>query len=609
MKNKLIDINSKPNWLFLALIVLVFPFVYYQLFSAGFIAWDDPEYVINNKDVHQFAVKQFFTQFYIGNYHPLTMLSYALDWKIFGKWAPGYHIENMLWHLLNTILVFYVGKKLQLKSLQAFLLATVFAFHPLQLESVAWIAERKNLLYAFFFLTCIFFYIEYKNTQRIKFLFIVYVSFLCSLLSKPSAVVLPLVLMLIDLFIYKEAFKQSYKRYVLFLLLSIALGVLTLFAQEEAKFLMNTHNYPLLNKIGIFGYGFFHYISKFFVPVNLSAFYSYPDNLTSVTITGFITLMIFGFLLYMLIKQKRYAVVFGLLFFVVNIILVLQVVPFGDAITADRYMYLPIIGLTLCVIYLFDKLSLNKLLVFSIALVLSIASFARSTLWKDSLPLFLNVLKTNPTSFIANNSLGVEYMERNDFAKSYQFLNKTVKLYPAYYKGYYNRGLLNGKTQNYDKAISDFSKAIQYKNYYKAYVGRANVYYILKDYPKAIADAKTVLKTDPNNLKAKIVLANSYDDLNQLDKAMNYYNQVMVLSQEDPNVYLRRAILFGKLSQFDRCLLDLNTCTDLNPKYAEAYYWKGVAKVNLKQDPCADLRKAVELGFLAAQQPLATYCK
>lgn len=609
MKNKLIDINSKPNWLFLALIVLVFPFVYYQLFSAGFIAWDDPEYVINNKDVHQFSVKQFFTQFYIGNYHPITMLSYAVDWKIFGKWAPGYHIENILWHLLNTILVFYVGKKLQLKSLQAFLLASVFAFHPLQMESVAWIAERKNLLYAFFFLVSILFYINYKQQQKLNFLIIVYVSFLCSLLSKPSAVVLPLVLMLIDVFIYKEAFKQNYKRYVLFLMFSLVLGVLTLFAQEEAKFLMNTHNYPLLNKIGIFGYGFFHYISKFFVPVHLSAFYSYPDNLTSVTIIGFVTLIVFSSLLYVLIKQKRYAVLFGLLFFVTNIILVLQVVPFGDAITADRYMYLPIIGLTLCLIYLFDKLSLNKLFVFGIALVLSIASFARSALWKDSLPLFLNVLKTNPTSFIANNSLGVEYMERNDFARSYQFLNKTVELYPTYYKGYYNRGLLNGKTQNYDKAISDFSKAIQYKNYYKAYVGRANVYYILKDYPKAIADAEEVLKTDANNLKAIVVLANCYDDLNQLDKAMNYYNQAMALSQEDPNVYLRRAILFGKLSQFDRCLLDLNTCTDLNPKYAEAYYWKGVAKVNLKQDPCVDLRKAVEFGFMAAQQPLANYCR
>ena len=162
MKENSANINLKPTWLFLALIVLLFPLVYFHLFSAGFIAWDDPEYVLNNKDVHLFLVKNFFTQFYIGNYHPLTMLSYALDWKLFGKAAQGYHIENVLWHLLNTILVFYLGKKLQLKPVQAFLLAIVFAFHPLQIESVAWVGERKNLLYAFFFLVSILFYIDYN---------------------------------------------------------------------------------------------------------------------------------------------------------------------------------------------------------------------------------------------------------------------------------------------------------------------------------------------------------------------------------------------------------------------------------------------------------------
>lgn len=609
MKNNSLDINSKPNWFFLAVIVLAFPLVYFHLFFAGFIAWDDPEYVLNNRDVHAFSVKLLFTKYYVGNYHPITMLNYALDWKLFGKWAVGYHIESIVWHLLNTVLVFFLGKKLKLKSLQSFLLAIVFAFHPLQLESMAWVAERKNVLYAFFFLGSLLYYFEYKEKQNSKYLIYVYVGFILSLLSKPAAVVLPLVLMLIDQFIYKENFKQYYKRYILFLLLSVALGVVTVFAQEEAKFLLNTHNYPVISKIGIFGYGLFHYVSKFLVPVNLSAFYSYPDNLTSITAIGFITLLVFVGLLYILIQKKQYHVLFGMLFFLINLILVLQVMPFGDAITADRYMYLPIIGLTFCLIILLNKLSLNRIFVLSVTAILALSSCIRSILWEESLPLFLNVLKSNPTSFIANNSLGVEYMEKNDFGKAYQFLNQTIKLYPTYYKGYYNRGLLNGKTQNYDNAISDFTKAIEFRNYYKAYVGRANVYYILKDYPKAITDAEEVLKTDANNVKANVVLANCYDDLNQLDKAMGYYNKALSINQDDPSVYLRRGILYGKKMNFISCLQDLEECTSINPKFAEAYYWKGVVKVNMKLDPCSDLRKAVELGFLAAQQPLANYCR
>ena len=609
MKSNSVNINSRPDWLFLAVIGLVFPIVFYHLFSAGFIAWDDPEYVVNNKDVHQFAFKSFFTHFYIGNYHPLTMLSYAIDWKLFGKHAVGYHIENIVWHFLNTILVFYLGKRIQLKPLQALVLAFVFAFHPLQIESVAWVAERKNLLYAFFFLLSLLFYIQYKNTQSTKQLLFVYLCFIGSLLAKPSAVVLPLVFILIDVFLFKESFKQFYKRHILLLILSLALGIVTVFAQEEAKFLMNTHNYPIINKIGIFGYGFFHYISKFLIPINLSAFYSYPNSLNTVTVIGFISLVAFTALVYFLIKKKHYLIVFGVFLFVVNIILVLQILPFGDAIAADRYMYLPIIGLTLSCIYAFNKFNVNRLVIIMLLVVLSSFSFTRSALWKDSLSLFLNVLKTNPSSFIAINSLGVEYMERNDFEKAYKYLNQIVKLYPTYYKGYYNRGLLNGKTQNYEKAILDFTKAIEYKNYYKSYAGRASVYLALKDFPKAISDAETALKMDPKNLKANYVLANCYDDLNQLNKALSYYNAAISLNAENPVYYLRRAIVFGKMQNYTACLQDLDLCIAIDINYAEAYYWKGVVKVNLKQNPCSDLKKAVDLGFTAAQQSLNNYCR
>lgn len=609
MKINPFNILSKANWFYFLIIISVFPLVYFHLFSAGFIAWDDPEYLLNNKDVHQFSVKKFFTEFYIGNYHPLTMLSYALDWKIYGRDASAYHIENVIWHLINTMLVFYLGTKLHLKSLQCFFLAFVFAFHPLQLESVAWIAERKNLLYAFFFLLSILFYFNYNNKQKIKYLFLVYLFFIFSLLSKPSAVVLPLILILLDFFIFKKKFKTYFKEYTLFFLLSLAFGLITILSQEEAKFLLNTHNYPLINKIGIFGFGIFHYISKFLIPINLSAFYSYPQFLNNITVFGIITLIAFFLLLYVLVKYKYYLILFGLLFFMANIILVLQVVPFGDAITADRYMYLPIIGLLLSIIYFVEKYNFYKVVVFIVMLIFGGITFTRAILWKDSLPLFLNVLKTNPRSFIAINSLGVEYMERNDFVKSYQYLNQIVKLYPNYYKGYYNRGLLNGKTKNYSQAIYDFTKAIEYKNYFKAYAGRAAVYYELKDFPKAILDAEKTLQLDANNTKANFVLANCYDDLNQFDKALIFYNKTISIQSENPMYFMRRAILYGKMQQFQLCLKDLDMCTSMDPNYAEAYYWKGVVKVNLKQNPCADLRRAVELGFNAAQQSFTTYCR
>lgn len=610
MKLNSVNINSRPNWLFLAVIALVFPVIFYHLFSAGFIAWDDPGYVVNNKDVHQFAIKNFFTQFYIGNYHPLTMISYAIDWKLFGKQASGYHIENILWHFLNTVLVFYFGKKIQLKPLQAFLLAVIFAFHPLQIESVAWVAERKNLLYAFFFILSLLFYIQYKNTQSFKRLIVVYICFVCSLLAKPSAIVLPLVFILIDVFLFKESFKQFYKRHILFLLLSIGLAIVTLFAQEEDKFINENHAYAINERIGYAGYAILQYVYKFLVPINLSVIYPYPQDKAVSLIIGYATVLLLVFGCYKLYKSKYKLVLYGLLFFVVNLLLVLQFIPFGEVLTADRYMYLPIIGLSIVALNFLPSSDKHlKIISISVVVIFGTLTFMRASVWKNSISLYTDIIKKYPHSFVALNSLGAEHMLNKNYDMSLRYLNAAINENVNYYKGYYNRGLLFAQTERMKDALKDFDKAIELNKYGKAYVARANVYYTLKDFSKAISDAETVLTTEPNNVKAFNVLANCYDDLNQLDKAIFYYNKVIEVSDENPFYFLRRAIVHGKMQQFQLCLQDLEACTNLDANYAEAYYWKGVVKVNMKQNPCADLRKAVDLGFTAAQQPLQTYCR
>lgn len=612
MKTNTLHNNSKPDWIYLLFFVLVFPLVYYKLFTAGFISWDDPEILLANRDVHQFSVKQFFTNFYVGNYHPVTMLNYAIDWQLFGKSALGYHAENILWHLINTVLVYFIAKELKLKQLQALLLSAVFAFHPLQLETIAWVAERKTLLYSFFFLLAIWYYLKYKQQSQIKSLTLVYVCFILSLLSKPAAVVFPLLLMALDVFIYQENLKVTYKRYILFFVIALVFGVITIKAQQEAKFLLNTHDYNVFYKIGIFGYGIFHYIYKFMLPINLSAFYGYPDKLIVISVIGVLMIIALVFAVYLLIKRKHYLLLFAVSFFVINIILVLQIISFGDAIVADRYMYLPVIGLTLALIYLFGKHQYLKIPAVAVVVIFSIASFARAAVWVDSLTLFKDTLKKEPGSFLVLNSLGSEYTMQGNPKQAIPFLNKAIAVAPDYYKGYYNRGLAYVQLQQNDKALDDFNKAINYHkqgNHAKSYVARANVYYNLKDFTKAIKDAEKALSIDAKNSKANFLLGNCYDDLNDLPKALSYYNTSIQLNPEEPLFYLRRAVLFGKEQKFNECLADLNTCTTINENFAEAYYWKGVAKVSLKQNPCDDLKKAVKLGFSAAYQPLQNYCR
>ncbi len=602
--------TSLKNSLFILGIIVLFCLVYFKLINADFISWDDPEYILENKDVHVGNYKALATKFYIGNYHPLTMINYAIDWKLFGGNALGYHIENLIWHFVNSILVFYVVVKLLKDKNLALLITIVFTFHPIQIETIAWIAERKNLLSTFFILISLLFYLKQAQNKRTLHLIITLVFFCFSLLCKPSFIIFPLILLLIDWYLNQTITKQNIFQKIPFAIISILFSIITLMAQQTGGFINENHSFQIHEKIGYAGYAIGQYMYHFFNPTNLSVIYPYPQNKTMGLIFGYLLIAIIIFVIYKSYKAKKTALFFGLLFFLINILLVLQFVPFGEVLAADRYMYFGLIGLSVSV-FSFIKLSDKQIIVITIFLVIILGSlsFLRLNVWQNSISLYKDILIKNPHSYIALNSIGAEYMKKKEFKLSEKYYNQSIYENSRFYKSYYNRALLYSITNENSKAISDYTKSIELKNYNKAYVGRATLYYLMKDFPKAISDAESALESSPNNAKANFVLATCYDDLNQLDKALFHYNKSIAANNEDPTLFMRRGILFGKQQKLELCLQDFETCTRLKPDYAEAYYWKGVVKINLKQNPCYDLKKAVDLGFLEAQKPLTKYCQ
>jgi tetratricopeptide (TPR) repeat protein len=180
---------------------------------------------------------------------------------------------------------------------------------------------------------------------------------------------------------------------------------------------------------------------------------------------------------------------------------------------------------------------------------------------------------------------------------------------PQNYKGYYNRGLLLLKTNKPREAIASFNQAIAIHDYSKAYVGRASAYSMVDDIPKAMKDALYVIEKEPRNAKALFVLANCYNSLNQIDTAISYYDKSIEVSDEDADFFFKRAIAFGKKQDFKTCLKDLDRCLFLNPTYFEAYYWIGVAKVNLDQNPCEDFRIAARNKIEPAISAFKKYCR
>lgn len=584
---------------------------YLRVFSAGFISWDDPELVLNNRDVHQFSLRAFFSGSYTGNYMPLTMLGYALDWLAFHAAPRGYHLVNVLLHGLNAMLALMLSYRLFKDRWKALACMVVFCLHPLQVESVAWVAEFKTLLFSFFLLWGLLAYTRYLDTRKPLTLYgPVMMLFILSMLSKPAAVCFPLCLLCMDMVYGRRIGRKAWLEKIPFFILSLAFGIVAIFTQQHDRYINTIHAFEWYQRLGYAGYALMCYMGGFIAPVKQSVIYPYPQNTGTAMALGAVSLVALLAVIYFLWGRKNVKAIGLVLFVLFNLLLVLQIVPFGEALTADRYMYLPLLGLAWLLFGTFAwKENILKGASLLLLLVLGLLTFNRSKAWENSIGLYSDIIKNYPDSYVALNSLGAEHMLYGNTQLAYKYLDKAISSSPEYYKGYYNRGLLNFKTNHPEEAIRDFTKAIELKQYVKAYVGRGNAYYREKDLSRAMADANEALRQEPSNARAAFLLANCYDDLNQLDKALYYYNACIASSPEEPIFYMRRAIVRGKQQNFQACLQDLDTCIRLKPDEAEAYYWRGVARVNLEQDPCGDFKEAYQNGFPEAGSALAKYCR
>lgn len=566
--------------------------------------------VFKNKAVKSFDLSALFTDHFVGNYIPLTMLVHALSWLLFKTNDGGHHAVNILFHIVNGILVFELGKRLFKNKSIAELTTLIFLLHPIQLESVGWISELKTVISSTFYLWASLCYIKYIESGQKKHWLYTIVLFVFACLSKSSAVVLPLSLIIFD-FLLKPGTKfGSLVNKIPFLVLSLLFGLINIKTQSADLFINYAHAFPYHERVGFAGYALMKYTLLFLLPTNLSVIYPYPQATLPALISGYaFVLLIASFIFISFRKNYRFKLA-TVLFILTNLILVLQFIPFGEVLYADRYMYMPLVGFGWLFCHLIDKVKLPvKVVAVVLTLVLAFFSIARSNVWKSATSLYENILVNFPNSFVALNSVGVEHMLHNNDEKALYYMNKSISVSPNNYKGYYNRGLLYLKKQEPNMAIKSFNESIKIYEYPKAYVGRGSAYQVLGDIPKAVEDAKRALVLDKNNITAHFILGNCYNDQNDLVRAMQEFNTCIERNSEEPDYYFKRAIVFGKKQDFASCLNDLELCTYLKPEYSEAYYWKGVAKINLKQAPCSDFKIAAQQNFGPAVTAYNKYCR
>ncbi len=560
VKNAVHVSGQKSTWFFVILIVSVF-FSYTPVFEADFVNWDDEDYVLNNPDIQSFSnLKELLTEPVQGNYHPVTMLSLALNFSLTGKKASSYHILNLLLHIINTILVFIFIRKLVIgKIWMAFIVALLFGIHPLHVESVAWVSERKDLLYSLFFICGMIVYLDYLEKRKFSSLVFTFMFFLLSILSKPAAIIFPIVLITLDY--YKSTLNslRVYLEKVPFLLVSILMGLLTLQGQSETGATAFAAVYGLGDRLIFACYGIMMYILKSLLPLELCAFYPLPDSTDSLPASYYLSIGFFLLLVLAFIRsiQKHKLFAFVILFYLINLALVLQILPVGNAIIADRYAYLPLLAVMIVPGFYFQKWvdsNNGKVPAFAVVL-LSILSFIciflsnkQAATWKNGQTLWDQAIKVQPSS-----------------------------------RAYILRGLLYKQDGNSDQAFRCYTKAIELGTKEPdAWVNRGNIYFASKVYDKAIADYSFCISLKPTHLKAHENRGAAYASIGKTDLALSDLNQAIILDPLSTNAIASRAKLLSSMGRYPEAVEDFNRYFSLTADpTGDLWSFAAVANYNL----------------------------
>lgn len=566
-----------------AFIIAILTFiVYLPALSNGFVNWDDDIYVYANGYIRNIDLNFFkwaFTSVVQSSWHPLTLLSYALDFSVWQLNPKGYHLTNNLLHSLNTFLIFILalvlilqwGKKekevLPLKALVAAgTTAILFGIHPLHVESVVWISERKDVLSAFFFLLTLLAYLKYVSSEKSKGTFFYVISLLffsLSLMSKAMAVTLPFVLLILDYFPLKrlmaEGNTMNLKGIIIekipFLILTVLTCVVTLWAQGLGGAIKNVESFPVVIRVFVACKAYFFYIAKMILPVNLSPFYPHPAMSKSsvFAVEYWIAIVLFvvftlGSILWFKKRQLFSAVWF---YYVITLLPVIGLVHIGGHAAADRYTYIPAMSLFLLVGLgvgtLFEKragrpaqLVLIGIVFLLVLTLLSKKTVQQADIWKDSISLWSHEIRLYPDQDpLPYYNRGNAYEARERYKQSIEDYSSAIEIQPYHYRAYNNRGIVYGILGKLEKALSDFNKVIEIdNNYADGYSNRGAAYHRLGRLNLAIEDYEKAIRLNPQDTRSMYNLGLIYSDRGQESQSLTYFKMAGKLGLREAQEYL-----------------------------------------------------------------------
>ena len=619
---------------YLLLLLVLTTLLYIPALKNNFNNWDDQFYFTTNPNIalNQENIKHSFLQAeYHNMYVPLTALSNSIVYHFFGLDPKPNILLNLIIHLCNIVLLFYFLSLLIKNPYVPTIAASLFALHPMQVESVAYAAGRRDVLYVLFYLACAIFYIISLNRKKhyLTHYFLSLFFALLAMLSKGQALTIPFTLILISLF---KNEKWNSKKFWLdkipFFIITVifAYKVFSAPLYATGNFIGNSYidtTIPIFSRLIYASYSFIQYIILLIVPYKLSLVHAYPivggkyiiPPLFYLYLIVF-TSLIFFFFRYAIKEKKLW---FGIVFFAINIFMLLQLVPNSFGIMNDHYVYFAGVGIFFIIgNKISDLLVIKKITKIIIAFlicyvaILGFVSYQRIQVFKDSTSLWNDVIKKYPQCFLAYNNRGSLFDKQELYDRAIDDYSKAIELNPDYAKAYNNRGFDYDNQHLYDKAIADYAKALEIDpNFTKAYNNLEIAFLKQGLYDRVISDYTKTIKINPANADAYNNRGIAFVNKKLYDKAIVDYTKAIALQPDYTDAYYNRGIAYFNQSLFDKAVDDYTKAISLKPNYADAYNNRGFTYINmgLNDLACSDFFYAKKLGSKVALNNLDKFCK
>ena len=631
------------HWLLMFGIIILSYLTYSPGFSEEkeFTNWDDPGYIVNQpliktQDADSSALLWKPSTEVMLNYHPITMWTLAKNYASAELDIQAYFKTNLFIHTLNAVLVFILLFSLANGSVfVSFFGALLFAIHPMHVESVAWISERKDVLYTFFFLLSLLSYLRYLRLGKFTWLLVCLLLFAGSCFSKAMAVPLPFVLILLDLLKGRAFTWKTIAEKIPFLLIAIWFGLNALEIQSKGA-ITDFDFFTGWQRIMFASYGFCVYWIKFFVPYGLSAFYPYPnleklDELPFYFQLAPFAIVVFGLsLLLWTWKKKKEAFkisVFSLGFFTLMVALVLQFISVGAAITADRYTYIPYIGSAFLVLYFIDNWSLKTRFPYVVSgvfflytLLLMNQAYERTEVWTNSATLWSDVIEKYPFKLKENGKevkvlqtgAEVAYKNRGNYYREHGDSVSAMRDYSVLVKArvkdpliYSNVGNMYALLNQYDSSLYMYNLALERNpKSFDVHLNRGITFVKMSNYQSAVKDFIMALKIRPNDVNALVNLCAATLNGKMYDKCISYSVQLEKIAPQRWESYFYLGTAYVNQAKFKLGADALEKAITLNPNDPYAWYNAGIAQqqIGATEKAKSYLLKAKALNYPVSDQ-------